>query len=262
MLDVSDSHRAETALRDRNEALSEASEIKSRFLSNMGYELRTPLTSIGGFAEMLKAGIAGDLPDQAVDYVDAIHEASARLSAQIEAIMDFSQSEAGALPIAKKKQAIAPLLEAVAADGRGAASVAGVALRTDIKPSLGDAPCDARRLSQAVALIIDNAVRYNKRGANGGGEVLLYADGTQGGARIIVSDNGPGMDARTQARVFDGFARSASDGAKGGPKAGGTKAGGLGLPLARKLVEAHGGTLELVSEVGQGTMLTIVIPRK
>lgn len=248
LLDVTDSQRAEAALRDRNEALSEASEIKSKFLSNMGYELRTPLTSIGGFAEMLKAGIAGDLPPQAVDYVDAIHEASARLSAQIEAIMDFSQSEAGALPIAKTKQAIAPLLEGVLADHRGAAGQAGVTLRTDIKPSLGDAACDARRLSQAVALIIDNAVRYNAKG----GEVLLYADGTREGARIIVSDNGPGMDARTQARVFDGFARSASEGEKGG----------LGLPLARKLIEAHGGTLELVSEVGQGTMLTIVIPRK
>ena len=99
-----------------------------------------------------------------------------------------------------------------------------------------------------MALIVDNAVRYNARG----GEVLLYADGTREGARIIVSDNGPGMDARTQARVFDGFARSATEG----------QSGGLGLPLARKLVEAHGGTLELVSEVGQGTMLTIVIPRK
>ena len=250
MLDVTDSHRAETALRDRNEALSEASEIKSRFLSNMGYELRTPLTSIGGFAEMLKAGIAGDLPDQAISYVDAIHEASARLSAQIEAIMDFSQSEAGALPIAKKKQPLTPLLDHAAGEHRGAAAQAGVDLRTDIKPSLGDAPCDARRLSQAVALIIDNAVRYNKKG----GEVLLYADGTPAGARIIVSDNGPGMDSKTQARVFDGFARSAADG--------GIKSGGLGLPLARKLIEAHGGTLELVSEPGQGTMLTIVIPRK
>lgn len=167
--------------------------------------------------------------------------------------MDFSQSEAGALPIAKKKQAIAPLLDAVAADQQGAAKAAGVTLRADIKPSLGQAPCDARRLAQAVALIIDNAMRYNARGANGGGEVLLYADGTREGARIIVSDNGPGMDARTQASVFDGFARSAMEGE--------AARGGLGLPLARKLIEAHGGTLELVSEVGQGTMLTIVIPR-
>ena len=250
LLDVSDSQKVERALRDRNEALSEASDIKSKFLANMGYELRTPLTSIGGFAEMLKAGIAGDLPAQATEYVDAIHESATRLSAQIEAIMDFSQSEAGALPIAKKKQAIAPLLDAVTADGQGAAKAAGVTLRADIKPSLGQAPCDARRLSQAVALIIDNAVRYNGKG----GEVLLYADGTREGARIIVSDNGPGMDARTQASVFDGFARSAMEGDA-------AQKGGLGLPLARKLNEAHGGTLELVSEVGQGTMLTIIIPR-
>lgn len=254
MLDISDSRRVEQALRDRNEALSEASEIKSSFLANMGYELRTPLTSIAGFAELLKAGIGGKLEQSAEGYVDAISEASERLRQQIEAIMDFSQSEAGALPIAKEVQPIAPLLEDLAGDYAKKAKSRGVSLRTDIRPSIGKAPCDARRLTQAVSLILDNALGYTGEK----GEVLLYADGMGGAARIIISDNGPGMDAKAQARAFDGFARQHIQGAEKGDVA---EKGGLGLPLARRLIEAHGGTLELVSEPGEGTMVTISVPR-
>ncbi len=248
MLDVTDSKQMELALRERNEALSEASEIKNRFLANMGYELRTPLTSISGFAELLKAGIGGQLPAQARGYVDNIHEASGRLSAQIEAIMDFSQSQAGSLPIAKKLQPIDPIVRGYGDEWQAKAAAKGLALRLDLKPSIGSAACDARRLGQALSLILENAVNYTGEG----GEILLYADGVQRHVRIVVSDNGPGMDNKQQARAFDGFARSVEG--KG-------KAGGLGLPLARMLIEAHGGTLELVSQKGQGTMVTILVPR-
>src|SRR5436189_119810 len=95
MLDISDSRKVESALRDRNEALEEADRLKTAFVSNMSYELRTPLTSIAGFAEMLSAGYAGDLPSVASEYVTAIMDSVVRLGALIDNVLDLTQSETG-----------------------------------------------------------------------------------------------------------------------------------------------------------------------
>src|SRR5690606_31380964 len=97
VLDVTDSKKAEDALRERNTALEEADAVKTRFLANMSYEFRTPLTSIGGFAELLQSGVAGELTPQAQEYVAAILSAVERLRAQIETVLDLTQSEAGLL---------------------------------------------------------------------------------------------------------------------------------------------------------------------
>ena len=110
MLDMTDSIQIEQALRDRNEALSEADTVKNKFLANMSYEFRTPLTSISGFADLLKEGIAGDLSDQAQEYVAAISASADRLSQQINTVLDFSQGEAGVLPIALEERDLRVLL--------------------------------------------------------------------------------------------------------------------------------------------------------
>jgi signal transduction histidine kinase len=102
ILDITDSQKAETMLRERNAALLEADAVKTRFIANMSYEFRTPLTSIGGFAEMLQSGLAGDLPERAKEYVGAILTSVKRLGEQIETVLDLSQGEAGTLPIARE----------------------------------------------------------------------------------------------------------------------------------------------------------------
>src|SRR3546814_19093471 len=102
MVDVTDRRRIERALRERNTALEEADQVKTAFVSNMSYELRTPLTSIAGFTEMLQAGYEGELPEQAREYVGAILESAVRLSSMIENILDLTQGGAGALPLHKQ----------------------------------------------------------------------------------------------------------------------------------------------------------------
>ena len=246
MLDISDSQRIERALRERNEALTEADAIKGRFLANMSYEFRTPLTSIQGFAEMLAAGLAGELGDQAKEYVGAILQSVERLSGQINTVLDLSQGEAGALPIDKQPLKIAELLGALTKDHRADALAAGIDLRLDIRGSAGTVPADQRRLRQALDHVLGNALAY----AGTDAAVLVFADGGQHSARIVISDNGPGMDAKAQARALN---RLEADAAAG--------SGGLGLPFARQLVEAHGGSLELISQEGEGTMITIELPR-
>lgn len=249
MLDVTDSRRIEHVLREQNEALAEADKVKTAFLANMSYDLRTPLTSIGGFAEMMKAGYAGELPDMAQDYVSAIIEASGRLSGLIDTVLDLTQGEAGTLPMERAPLDLAAFIAACRDRWASAAAAKKIELVVDIKPSTGRVMADERRLAQALDKLMENAVRV----VTEGGRISLHSDGQVGGARLIVSDNGPGMDAKTQARAFDRFSRM-NDAGRG-------DAQGLGLPLARQLVEAHGGTLSLISEPGEGTVFTMELPR-
>lgn len=251
MIDVSDAKKMEDALRERNEALVEADAIKTRFLANMSYEFRTPLTSIGGFAELLASGVAGPLSEQGQDYARAIIDSVERLSAQINMVLDLSQSQAGALPLKREPVDIAALLVDVANGAAGLAGGRNIGLELDIKGKPGVAEIDRARFGQAVAAVVDNALRYTQEG----GRVLLLGDRVNGKLRIVVSDNGPGLDARAQARALDGVLQADEAGGKPMPKR-----SGLGLPLAKNLVEAHGGRMELMSEPGAGTIVTIKLP--
>jgi len=251
MLDISDSRRIEQALRDKYEALEAADKMRTAFMANISYELRTPLTSIGGFAEMLAGGYAGDLSETATDYVDAIVVSVGRLGALIDNVLDLTQSESGGLPIERKPLALAPLARDVAALVELVAKAKAIDLAVQLDDSLGDIEGDDRRIRQALDHLLRNAIATTPEG----GRVLLHGDGIETEARLIVSDNGPGMDEAEQARAFARLNHI------GGEARGGHDMLGIGLPLARDIVEAHGGTLDLMSEVGEGTMVTIVLPR-
>ena len=251
MLDMSDSMKIEQALRDRNSALQEADAIKGKFLANMSYEFRTPLTSIGGFADLLKAGIGGELSDQAMEYVEAISQSADRLSDQINTVLDYSQIEAGALPLALEQTDV-PALMAEIAEGKAAmARSAGILLHVQTGDAHGSMTVDPKRLAQAVGLVLDNSIRYNRDG----GEVLLFARWKNDQLELIVSDNGPGINANNKDRLFDNVDRSQ-------PSEGGSVTQGLGLPLARQLIESHGGTLTVDSQTGEGTTVIMSLPRK
>jgi len=251
MLDVTASRTVETALRERTSALEEADRLKTAFVSNMSYELRTPLTSIGGFAEMLDGGYGGALPETAGEYVSAILDAVARLSAMIDNVLDLTQSDSGSLLLAEDDVDLAALCRTAGDDFAETAQRKSIDLAVKVERHAGSLTGDRRRLRQALDNILKNAFAYTDEG----GRVLLHAGGTRKEAQITISDNGRGIDAADQARVFDRFNRAAAGG--GGEEA----ALGLGLPLARQFVEAHGGRIELVSEPGEGTTVTIRLPR-
>jgi signal transduction histidine kinase len=252
MLDITSSRMVESALRERNEALEEADRLKTDFVSNMSYELRTPLTSIGGFAEMLAGGYAGELSPTAWDYVTAIMESVARLSALIDNVLDLTQSDSGSLLLAEDQVDLLDLCQEVAADLAPLGTERGIEFVQSLDASAGAVTGDRRRLGQAIGNVLRNAFQFTPNG----GRVLLHAVGDRSGAAITVSDNGPGISLPEQARVFDRFNRSMA------ASAGRSGAVGLGLPLARQFVEAHGGSIELHSEVGEGTTVTIHLPRQ
>ncbi|MEN2788413.1 PAS-domain containing protein [Sphingomonas oligophenolica] len=251
MFDISDSQRIERALRDRNEALEAADRIKTAFVANMSYELRTPLTSISGFAEMLSEGYAGKLSKDAHAYVDAIMESVERLGLLVDEVLDLTQHD-GKTPDIEMLEVD---LEAVARDA--AAAVQPLIRRkkldfaVEILPSVGSMKGDALRLRQ----VIEHLLRHAVGGTGEGGRILLHADGTAAAARIVVSDDGAGMSVDAVAHAFDRFAQP-------GVTRSGERALGLGLPLAKQFVEAHGGTIALVSEPGEGTFITVELPRR
>lgn len=249
MLDVTDSRRVEQVLRDRNEALEQADKVKTAFVTNMSYELRTPLTTISGFAEMMSAGYAGELSDAARGYVDGILKSTARLSMLIDNVLDLTQGEVGTLPIDRAAVDLAAVAHASASRAMMEATAKGMTIDVTLQDSLGVVQGDARRIGQAIDHLLENAIRYCGKGAR----ILLHGDGTTDRARIVVSDNGPGIAVAQQTAIFDPAARAGQ--ARNGGRA------GIGLPLARQLAEAHGGTLHLVSKSGQGTMAVIELPR-
>jgi signal transduction histidine kinase len=249
MLDVTASRTVEAALRERAEALEAADRLKTAFVSNMSYELRTPLTSIAGFAEMLSAGYAGALPATAADYVGAILESVARLGALIDDVLDLTQSDSGSLLLAEDEVDVAELCAEVGEPFREQAERKGVDFAVEIGPEAGRLTGDRRRLRQSLENLLKNAFAYTPEG----GRVLLHAGGDRRKVEIHVSDNGRGIAPAERARVFDRFHRAQDSG---------DAALGLGLPLAKQFVEAHGGAIELLSEIGEGTTVTLRLPRK
>lgn len=248
VLDVTDSTKAEEALRERNQALEEADAVKTRFLANMSYEFRTPLTSIGGFAELLQSGVAGELSDQGNDYVAAIIASVERLSQQIESVLDLTQSEAGLLPIATEDVELLSFATQVVRAREDALDAKNITLDLRGDKSAGHVQADRRQLSRAIGNLLDNAITATPDG----GRILVALSRRKSGARIVISDNGKGMRPSELARALDGYRLPGSE-SKEGKR-------GLGLPLARQLIEAHGGRLEIQSEKGAGTTATVKLP--
>ena len=250
VLDITASQKAEQALRERAEALEEADAVKARFLANMSYEFRTPLTTIGGFAELLKSGAATN-PEAAGEYVDAILSAVERLTEQVENVLDLSQSEAGLLPIRKERLDVLDFLTTLVRERETAIIAAELSL--DLKGRRGRIiEADPRQLGRAIGNLIDNAVVGTPPGGRIVIEIRKAAEGTDWGMQMTIADNGRGMTSQELARAQGGV-KPISEGTP-------ERRTGLGIPLARQLIAAHDGTLEIVSRKGAGTTATICLP--
>jgi len=251
MVDVTDSTRIEAALRERAKALEEADRVKTDFVANMSYELRTPLTSIGGFSEMLAAGYAGKLTSKATDYIAAILEAVGRLSKLVDDVLDLTTGDTRPVALEIERVDVAGLCKAACDTAKARAAEKAQKLEAEIDPSAGFVFGDARRLRESVEHVLQNALAYTDRK----GRITLKAEGDADKAVVRVTDNGPGISEADLPHVFDRFARVEEAGVRG------EAALGLGLPLTRQFIEAHGGTVELESKKGKGTTVTLTIPR-
>jgi signal transduction histidine kinase len=251
MLDITDNRRVEQALRDRADALEAADKVKTQFVANMSYELRTPLTSISGFAEMLHGGYAGKLTKEADTYVEAILESVERLGLLVDDVLDLTRGDEEDKEPVREDVDLATVARAAADTIQPAARRRKLDFAIETARSTGRVTGDPERLREAIEHLLRHAVAALPEG----GRVLLHTDGNASRARVVVSDNGPGMDPERAANAFDRFAMP-------GLQPTGDRALSLGLPLAKQFVEAHGGKIDLLSEQGEGTLVTIELPRR
>lgn len=248
-IDVTDSTLVERSLRDRTQALEAADRLKTEFLANMSYELRSPLTSISGFAEMLKREYAGKLNESQQEYVEGIYKSSQQLGSLITDIIDLATIEAGYLKLDISTFDLRAAIDASIALLTEQMKAQHVKIGVQVASNVTTLQADEVRVKQILINLVTNAVKMTKS------KGVIDVEATQekdGGVRIAVRDNGPGLDAIRRAHLFDPFFRGISG--QGSEAA-------LGLSLVKRFVELHGGKVEVESEEGKGTTITCYFPR-
>ena len=230
-----------------------ANRIKSEFISNMSHELRTPLNTVIGFSKILAGHERREIdPREVSEYAQLIHAAADKLLSVINDILDISKIQSGRYTIDKAEIAIDEILESIVASHRQAASEADVTLELTCGADVPNAVGDPSKLSQALANLVSNAVKFTQAG----GTVRIEARGLENGSGTLVriSDTGIGMNAEDISIALAPF------GQVDGTRARLHDGAGLGLPIAKALIELHGGTLSLRSTKWIGTEAIVHLP--
>jgi signal transduction histidine kinase len=240
------------------DAAQQESSAKSEFLAHLSHELRTPLNAIIGFSEMFTSERFGPMPSDYVDYGRHINEAAQHLFALVTRTLDMLKAEAGGLSIEEDAVDLEGVIQSALRMVEEQAAKAGVALERDIAAGLPLLRGDGGRLRQVVINLLTNAIKASRRGGAVRVEARWEENGGDGdGAlRLAVADNGIGMKPEDIPRALIPFVQLEG---RQGPRSEGA---GLGLPLAKRLVELHGGRFEIESALGQGTTVTLCLPRE
>jgi signal transduction histidine kinase len=237
-------------LADKSRELEAASRHKSEFLANMSHELRTPLNAILGFSEVLAERMFGEVNEKQAEYLQDILSSGRHLLSLINDILDLSKVEAGRLELELGQFHLPTALDNALTLIRERATRHGITLAQAVDRAVGNIVADERKVKQIVLNLLSNAVKFTPDG----GEVRLTATPAPDGITIAVSDTGIGIAPEDQAAIFEEFRQVGRDDAR---KQEGT---GLGLTLARKFVELHGGRISVQSQVGKGTTFTFTLP--
>ncbi len=244
------------------ERLQELSRLKSNFLATVSHELRTPLTSVIGYSEMLLAGLAGDLNDEQKEYLKTILEKGEALLRLISSILDLSRIEARGVQLDRRPTNLADLVQNAMESVVPQSFKKKLRLVTELSPNLPKVIVDADKIRQCVVNLLSNAVKFTPAG----GQITVRASlaerapasagpfGAAGYFQIAVGDNGIGIPPELQRKVFETFFQADSSASR---EYGGA---GLGLSIVKSYVDAHGGEVNLTSEVGQGSTFTLLLP--
>jgi signal transduction histidine kinase len=246
--DVTDTANVERVLRERNEALEAADKMKVNFVHHVSYELRSPLTTIIGFAHFLSDPSTGPLTLKQSEYLSYITSSTNALLAIINNILDLATIDAGAMSLSLGPVAVRKAIEQAAAGLQDRLVTDNIQL--DVEVSGANAPfmADERRVVQVLYNLLANAIGFSPPGAT----VMLTAVQRDNRTIFSVTDHGPGIPPESQDKVFDWFEANANGSRHRGA--------GLGLSLVRSFVKMHGGEVTIDSVVGRGTTVTCEFP--
>ncbi|MEM6616992.1 MAG: PAS-domain containing protein [Pseudomonadota bacterium] len=247
-VDITDQMEKERVLRERNEALETAAQLKNDFIKHVSYELRTPLTSVIGFAEMVARPATGPLTTKQAEYVGDILSSSQSLLEIIDNILDLATIDAGVMELDLQDVDALGVIKEAAESIRERLQLNGIRLRITAPRALGAFNADPARIKQVLYNLLSNAIGFSSRGQ----VILLSCDRTATDIRFTVKDEGRGMTQEERTSAFDRFVT----------RPGGTshRGAGLGLSIVDGFVRLHGGKVELESAEGQGTTVTCVFP--
>ncbi len=231
-------------------ALELASRHKSEFLANMSHELRTPLNAVIGFSDVLLQRMFGELNERQTEYVTDIREAGRHQLALVNDILDLSKVEAGRMELEPSDFSLPALIGDAVALLRERASRNGVSLVV-VEGAMGSITADERKIKQVLFNLIVNAIKFTPRG----GSVTVGSQREATGVSVSVTDTGIGIARADHSRIFEEFQQAT--GAAGRA----TEGTGLGLSLAKRFVELHGGTIRVESEPGRGARFVFVLPQ-
>ena len=237
-------------IEDKSRQIEAANRHKSEFLANMSHELRTPLNAIIGFSEVLQERLFGELNEKQAEYTEDILSSGRHLLSLINEILDLSKVEAGRMELEVATFDLPLAIDNARTFVRERATRHGIALDVTVDERLGDFVGDERKIKQILLNLLSNAVKFTPEG----GRIGIEARQADGVVEISVSDTGVGIAPEDQPKIFEEFRQVGSDYTH---KVEGT---GLGLTLAKKFVELHGGRIWVESEVGKGSKFTFTLP--
>jgi signal transduction histidine kinase len=247
-IDVTASVNVERALTEKNDALESAAQLRDDFVHHVSYELRSPLTTIIGFAQLLGDETVGALNERQREYSGHIMRSSGALLAIINDILDLASIDTNSLDLAPEDVDIRETIDAAVRGLEDRIAESRLRLDLDVPPDIGSFRGDAKRIRQVLFNLLSNAVGFSTAGQT----VRLSARKTESEVIFKVTDHGRGIPDDVAAKVFDRF-ESHTMGT-------GHRGVGLGLSIVRSFVELHGGTVELNSTPGTGTTVTCVFP--
>lgn len=248
-LDVTDSAVVEQAIQERSLAQQDADTLKADFISNVSYEIRTPLTTLLGFSELLCENYYGELNKRQMSYAQGIHSCAEQLEHTVNDILDLASIEAGQVSLNYSSVTVQPLLLGLFALVKETAKHHQITLELDCPDDIGPLDADEKRLKQVLFNLIINAIHYSDTGST----VVVSATHTPDHLSLSVADAGQGIAPQDQTRIFDSFQRlNRHENAHSGA--------GLGLTLVKHLIDLHGGHVTLDSLEGKGTVVTCHLP--
>jgi signal transduction histidine kinase len=237
-------------IEDKSRQIEAANRHKSEFLANMSHELRTPLNAIIGFSEVLGEKLFGELNEKQAEYTEDILSSGRHLLSLINEILDLSKVEAGRMELELATFDLPLAIDNARTFVRERATTHGITLDVSIDEGLGDFVGDERKIKQILLNLLSNAVKFTPEG----GRIGINARRRNGSVEISVTDTGIGIALEDQPRIFEEFRQVGGDYAH---KKEGT---GLGLTLAKKFVELHGGKIWVESEAGKGSTFIFTLP--
>jgi signal transduction histidine kinase len=247
--DLTELKRVEAELRSAKEQAEAANRHKSEFLANMSHELRTPLNAVLGYAELIRDGIYGEVPQKIREVIERVQHNGRHLLGLINDVLDLSKIEAGQLTLAEADYSLRKLVLEVASATEALTSEKRLAFEVDVPADLPLGRGDERRITQVLLNLVSNAIKFTDAG-----KVRVQARVEDGSLLVAVADTGVGIAPEDQERIFGEFQQVDSSSTR---KKGGT---GLGLAIARRIVELHGGRIWVESTQGHGATFHFTLP--